>query len=55
MSTYLESAEGQTMTRARALQELVNHGCIIELDDFDLEMGVHEVYDAQSVLYWLGY
>lgn len=52
--TYYESAEGETMTRARAYQELDDHG-VIDREEFIEEMGRHDTYDAQEVLDWLGY
>ena len=55
--TYLESAEGQTITRERALLELKNHG-ICHTDDiaefFEI-CGDRESYNAVKVLEWLGY
>ena len=55
---YYESAEDITITRERALQELMNHGINVnseEIQLFDLEVGYKELYDAQEVLAWLGY
>ena len=55
---YYESAEDITITRERALQELMNHGIDVNSDEillFDLEVGNREFYDAQQVLAWLGY
>lgn len=55
---YLESAEDITITRERALKELMNHGIDVnseEIELFDLEVGYKEFYDAQQVLAWLGY
>jgi len=52
--TYYESAEGETITRARALAELHAHGCD-DIADFLVECGDRETYDAQVVLQWLGY
>lgn len=52
--TYYESAKGQTITRARILQELKSHG-VVEVWAFFQEYGEHATYDAQAVLQWLGY
>ncbi len=55
---YYESAEDCTITRERALEELMNHGIDVnseEIQLFDLEVGYKEFYDAQQVLAWLGY
>ncbi|WP_149667552.1 hypothetical protein, partial [Salmonella enterica] len=54
--TYFESAEGETVSKERALQELSRH-CVPETDfeEFFSDMGVKEQYDAQEVLLWLGY
>ena len=55
---YYESAENSTITRERALKELMNHGIDVnseEIELFDLEVGYKEFYDAQQVLAWLGY
>ena len=54
--TYFESAEGETVSKERALQELSRH-CDPETDfeEFFSDMGVKEQYDAQEVLLWLGY
>lgn len=56
-TTYYESAEGQRISKARALQELKRHG----VDDaetvaaFFADVGERDEYDAQAVLDWLGY
>ncbi|MFT9884465.1 hypothetical protein, partial [Salmonella enterica] len=49
-------AEGETVSKERALQELSRH-CVPETDfeEFFSDMGVKEQYDAQEVLLWLGY
>ena len=52
--TYSESAKGVTITRARAIKELRDHGCDTS-SDFLAEMGDHDTYDAHAVLVWLGY
>jgi hypothetical protein len=55
--TYYESAEGQTITRYRAFQELAKHGLAgnDNIIEFIAELGDRETYDAQDVLAWLGY
>lgn len=52
--TYYESADGIIITRRRAIKELIAHG-ITDTTEFDQELGIHETYDAQLVLEWLGY
>jgi hypothetical protein len=54
MDSYYDSAEGLTITKARALHELRKHG-IVDTSEFLSDMGDHETYDAQAVLDWLGY
>ena len=54
MSDYYESAEGLTITRERACQELKAHG-LVDLNEFFNELGFHTTYKAQDVLEWLGY
>ena len=51
---YYESAEGLTITRDRALQELRSHNCE-DFDEFFRDLGDRVEYSAQSVLDWLGY
>ena len=55
--TYYESAEGTTITRKRALQELERHGVCSPCDiaEFDADLGIHPTYQAHHVLHWLGY
>jgi hypothetical protein len=53
--TYFESAEGETITKARALRELEKHGVAGEADQFLADMGDCPTYEAQAVLAWLGY
>ena len=56
-ATYSESAQGVTITRARALHELKIHG-LTGADDvaaFYADVGDAAEYDAQTVLQWLGY
>lgn len=51
---YFESAEGEIISQARAIQEVKKHG--VELvEEFLQDMGVRESYEAQEVLIWLGY
>lgn len=52
--TYYESAEGEVITRSRALQELRRHGITDTAEFFD-DLGDKGYYTAQSVLDWLGY
>ena len=49
---YYESAEGMTISKERAMFELVKHNASWE--DFVADNGEHEEYDAQDVLAWLG-
>ena len=51
--TYFKSAEGLTITAARAMREVRAHGC--DADEFLAEMGRRATYNAQAVLEWLGY
>lgn len=53
MDSYYESAEGEVITRKRAIREVENHGC--DVAEFLADCGDHETYDAQTVLRWLGY
>ena len=50
---YYESAEGMTISKERAMSELVKHNA--SLSEFIVDNGEHEEYDAQDVLAWLGY
>ena len=50
---YYESAEGYKCSKERAMFELVKHNA--SWDEFVVDNGEHEEYDAQSVLAWLGY
>lgn len=52
--TYLESAEGLTISKRRAVQELRKHGVTCSGEFFN-DMGDHEEYEAKKVLEWLGY
>ena len=54
--TYYESAEGVSISRARAIKELVRHGIPdAEQSEFFADCGDKENYAAQVVLAWLGY
>ena len=53
--TYYESAEGETITKARAMVELAKHGASNDAPQFLADMGDHPTYEAQAVLAWLGY
>lgn len=57
MMTYLESAEGEIITKERALRELKAHGVPVPegAAEFLQDCGDREVYDAGDVLRWLGY
>ena len=50
---YYESAEGYTISKARAMFELVKHNA--SWDEFVVDNGEREEYAAQAVLAWLGY
>lgn len=52
--TYLDSAKGITITKARAIKELAAHG-IYDLSEFFADCGNNDTYQAQAVLFWLGY
>lgn len=51
--TYYESAEGELITKARAVQECRAHG--VDAAEMFTDIGEREEYDAQEVLDWLGY
>jgi hypothetical protein len=53
--TYSDSAEGVTITKARALRELDRHGVSDEAPQFLADCGDCAEYDAGAVLAWLGY
>ena len=55
--TYSESAAGQMITPDRARRELAAHGLgkVTDWQDFLIEVGNFESYDAGDVLTWLGY
>ena len=50
---YYESAEGYTISKERAKQEITKHGS--SWLEFIADMGDDVNYDAQAVLAWLGY
>tara|TARA_R110002020_G_scaffold88016_1_gene216531 strand:+ start:330 stop:530 length:201 start_codon:yes stop_codon:yes gene_type:complete len=64
---YYDSAEDLTISRQRAIQELINHGCIPQeggdyantangdFAEFFQDLGDKSEYLAQDVLNWLGY
>lgn len=54
--TYSESAEGQTITKVRAIAELKKHGMIqADIAEFFRDLGDNATYSATAVLNWLGY
>lgn len=53
--TYYDSAEGETISYDRAMRELKVHGLLEDKEQFLLDMGQRETYNAQAVLSWLGY
>ena len=56
--TYSESAKDKVITYKRALQELKNHGCILDnitLNEFHAECGMKDIYLATDILNFLGY
>lgn len=54
--TYYESAEAMTISYARAMQELDDHGIDEQgKQEFFDEVGDLVEYSAQKVLDWLGY
>lgn len=55
--TYFDSAEDVSITKARALKELADHGTnsVEDITDFIKQCGDHETYNAQLVLMFLGY
>lgn len=50
---YYESAEGYTISKERAKKEIAKHGS--SWDEFVVDNGELDDYDAQAVLAWLGY
>ena len=55
--TYLQSSDGITISRKRALKELESHGITSqsEINEFYSELGYRETYEAYEVLVWLGH
>jgi len=65
--TYYESANGEIISKDRAIQELIKHGCLPQENgdvlclengdahEFFNELGERDFYSAQEVLNWLGY
>ena len=53
--TYSESAQGLTITKARAYQEFKNHCLESDWVEFVAWAGDKRKYQAQDVLGWLGY
>ena len=51
--SYYESAECLTISKERTQRELVKHNA--SWDEFVVDNGEYEEYDAQDVLAWLGY
>ena len=52
---YYDSAEGLVISKQRAIKEIKDHDALNEIDDFYLNYGDKEEYNAQDVLIWLGY
>ena len=50
---YYEGAEGYTISKERAMFELVKHNA--SWAEFIADNGEHEEYAAQDGLAWLGY
>jgi len=56
MIDYYESAEGVTISRERACQELKDHNQDAkDVNQFFEELGFLSYYKATDVLAWLGY
>lgn len=55
--SYYQSAQGQTISLARAILELQRHGMSGWQDakQFYADLGLRDWYTAQEVLAWLGY
>lgn len=51
--TYYQSAQGITISRKRAIKEVLDHCC--DLGEFNQDLGIKDTYLAQDVLAWLGY
>jgi hypothetical protein len=55
-SDYSDKAQGEIITRERAMKELRDHGMgAEEVQEFLEEVGNLPTYDAGKVLEWLGY
>ena len=52
--TYSESAQGLQITKQRAIAELKSHG-VVDVQEFFNDEGDRDIYDAFTVLQWLGY
>jgi len=50
---YYESAKGLTISKKRAIDEVVEHG--VSVPEFLKDLGDRENYKATEVLQWLGY
>jgi hypothetical protein len=50
---YYESAKGLTISKKRAIDEVVEHG--VSVPEFLKDLGDRETYKATEVLQWLGY
>jgi|TARA_B110000977_G_scaffold151297_1_gene192005 hypothetical protein len=50
---YYESAKGITISKKRAIDEVVEHG--VSVPEFLKDLGELESYLATDVLIWLGY
>jgi hypothetical protein len=53
--TYYESAEGVTISKARAYKEFEDHGLTSDWVEFVCWRGDRDSYLAEDVLGWLGY
>lgn len=53
-TSYYDSAEVTAITRKDALKLLAHH-YIDDLDEFYRDVGECDIYQAQTVLRWLGY
>ena len=51
--SYFETAQGITISRKRAIKEVLDHCCCLQ--EFNQDMGIKSTYLAQDVLAWLGY
>jgi len=53
--TYYESAQGVTISKARAYKEFEDHGLTSDWVEFVCWRGDRDSYLAEDVLGWLGY